>query len=230
MDISGIEPSPLSDDFSAFEDVERRISALREAFPWPKSPLAARADRLSRRRDELVCLGCERLLERHMDDQRWLILHWRATRGIVTRVLASKVWNAVVVAVGHWNDAINTDYPPGVRRGDTPAAGLFFDDCRRFRDRIVPMRRTPAQSLDELASLSLSPQMIFTTARSGTELAEDLALWTERVPDAPLMGTGWLRGPVGEMARDFARRNVVELDALDDAWSMWRESDCWLAG
>ena len=195
------------------DDDVRGVAAFAARHPWPKRVGRAVPDQRSRRRDEARVLGVCEPLHRILADDRCLITQWRPSRGVLTRCLAASLWNAVVVA------ALDAD------AGDW---GLFFRDCAHYRDRIVALRMSPEDALEELRRFSLIPHVIATTPRTAREVWSDLTLACARAPQAIVVGTGWRDATVADAVRDFVRHDILELEAFDDAWCVWRAADQWI--
>jgi hypothetical protein len=212
--------APVSEQFLHLS----RVGGFASSHPWPnRKNRAIVRDEVSRRRDRELARRFTRLLQRILAEEHRLILHLHATRGSLTLALADAVWNATVVAVGHWCDTVSAGYPGDWKDGNPRAAGLFFHDCAKQHRRIVPLRRTPAEAYDELSRFELTPDLVVTAATSALDAVDDVKLALKRSPAARVVGLGWRTTGVGDAIRDFARQNLVELDSLEDAWCVWRD-------
>jgi hypothetical protein len=117
------------------------------------------------------------MLQRVLTEDRWLIMHWRPQRGIVTRCLAASLWNSIVVAVlgvgdSPTNDVFSVD------------PNLFLRDCNKYRERVVPLCMCPGEALSELQRFGWSPHVIATAPRTAQELHRDLTLVQIQAPNA----------------------------------------------
>jgi hypothetical protein len=178
-------------------------------------------DARSRRRAEAGALGiCEPLLQ-ILSQDRWLVMQWRPSRGVLTRLLAASLWNSVVVTALKASDLHTLD--PFAADRD-----LFLQDCARYRDRIILLPMAPEQALEELRLFGLLPHIVATTPRTARDVWRDLELASAGAPQAIVVGSGWRDATIADAVRDFVRYEVVELEASDDAWCVSRDIDQWL--
>ncbi len=135
----------------------------------------------------------------------------------------------VVVAVDPWQDGWAGDYlsalgyPDQRERLNAPDGlfDLFLRNVQPFSERVIPVRASSPEVLDELAALGLRPDLVFVDA---TKLTCDLATASELWPDAVLSGDDWSfdgggsARPMREIVQRFAERRQRAVVRKSETW------------
>lgn len=203
-----------------------KLDQLCRSHSWPSSSLPLVHDAPSQAWESLRAGALLPVFELAVGESCPVVVELRATRGLVARMAARAIWDATVVAVGHWCGPHATAYHEGWRKAAPAAFPLFARDLAECRARTVPLRKTPGEALDELKKFDISPGVVI-AGGVGEEVAADVARYLEAFPAARFVGAGW-RGPVGDAVRRVACRLELEVHVVGDGWLVWRDDEPWI--
>jgi hypothetical protein len=219
-----LELSPARSDIA---HISKGLLDLASTYPWPEFLPKAIPDDDWRRREQRCALRALPILEEVLTDDRWLILQLHVIRGVITRYLAASVWNAFVIAVPAEQFGLRQNEGEFHRLYRHRGSNLFFYDCRRFQDRIIPCPRSASDAVEMLSEKRLAPHIVFTPADHAQCVSGDLSWAADKTPDAHIVGYGWHDKGVRDALLEFVKTRPVELQVRDDGWCLWREPEKW---
>lgn len=145
--------------------------------------------------------------------------------GASTRFIAEHAPHATIIAIDHWRGSAEHQIK---HKDKLPTLyELFLSNCWYLKDRLVPMRGTTQDGLDELCVLGIIPDLFYVDASHDyASVVADLEKIHRYFPRAIVIGDDWcwdkLSGdslPVRRAVIDFAARNNC---SIEDEGEFWR--------
>ena len=132
-----------------------KLKTLQAKYPWPSEKPALAFN------DQGWFPQCNReMLSRFVSRDTKLIVELGAWLGLSTRWLLDHALNAKVITIDHWKgDAATANEPVLPVLYET-----FVSNCWTYQDRLIAMRTTTLEGMDELMGLGLKPDLIYVDA------------------------------------------------------------------
>jgi len=161
------------------------------------------------------------LLRRFIGENSKVIVEMGAWVGLSTRWIADNAPGAKVITIDHWKGSPENSSDPLV----PILYEQFTSNCWGHKDRIIPVRSTTTQGIEELRKLGVRPDVIYVDAGHDYDsVCQDLKICMEF--DCPLVGddfnpNSWpgVVQAVWEEANNWHR----ELRVKGSAWALTKE-------
>lgn len=112
--------------------------------------------------------------------------------GCSTKFILDKAPNATVIAIDHWEGSAEHHRSKWARHFLPTLYETFLVNMWNYRNRLIPMRTTTIDGLNELADNNISPDLIYVDAsHEYDDVIADVKLCIERFPNAQIVGDDW---------------------------------------
>lgn len=157
-----------------------------------------------------------------------LIVELGSWLGNSARFFLDSVPGAVILAVDHWR----SDIYPSSRQDIAEILPVLYEtflvNCWSYKERLIPMKTTTLEGLQEIAENGLVPDFIYIDAAHDYEsVTNDLEKAWELFPGSVIAGDDWLFGktfPVRRAVIDFCERHHLSYIAEKNCWWLDYES------
>lgn len=202
------------------------LDALRHKYPWPLKRPDIPFD------DHGWFGECnERMLGNFLNGNTCVVLELGSWLGKSTRFIAQKAKHATILTVDHWKGTtqITNDAPECAAKLPTLYES-FLSNCWEYKSRIVPMKTTTLEAIDEVHKAGIVPDVIYLDAAHDyesvrAELGKCLGYFQDKTifvgDDFSPKWDGVMRA-VWEHAEDYCRGVAF----ASHAWAIcgrWRE-------
>lgn len=201
------------------------IDELRHQYPWPLKRPSVPID------DHGWFGECnERMLGNFLDEHTEVVLELGSWLGKSTRFIAQRAKHATILTVDHWKGTtqITNDAPECAEK--LPLLyETFLTNCWEYKARIVPMKTTTLEAIEEVRYYGIKPDVVYLDAAHDYDSVKaELGKCLDLFPDAIMVGDdfspkwdGVMRA-VWEHAEDYCRGVAF----ASHAWAIcgrWRE-------
>lgn len=146
------------------------------------------------------------LLKASLSERTKLVVELGSWLGLSTRFIAGAAPQAHVIAVDHWQGSAEHQRKPELAGLLPVLYELFLSSCWSFRDRILPVRMTTCEGLEEIARHGLEPDLVYLDADHSYDAVKQGILQIRRLfPGAVLIGDDWNWESVRLAAIDAAK-------------------------
>jgi hypothetical protein len=132
-----------------------------------------------------------RVLASLLSDRTEIILELGSWLGLSAAWFCERAPGATVICVDHWRGS--AEHQQEMFADILPVLyETFLVNLWPHRDRVVPMRRPTAYGMSEIASLGITPDLVYIDASHAREsVAEDVTAALRYFPRAPIVGDDW---------------------------------------
>ncbi|MHB1036191.1 MAG: glycosyltransferase [Pirellulales bacterium] len=198
---------------------EKGLEALARRHPWPAHKPAP----LAPSRDGWLSATQRAVLARVLGQDTRLIVELGAWRGQTTEFLAKQCPQAVVVAVDHWPGCAQLKDHPEWKAALPDVFQSFAARCSPWAERIIPMRMTLPEAIEELYAHRLQPDAVYIDSGYSFDLASStIAAAHRRFPRAVLVGDDWQWWGVRKTVLELVASSALELEVNGNTWRAWR--------
>lgn len=191
------------------------LEQLKQKYSWPirKPHIKPDSESLFANQAEMAAL---------LNSRMQLIVELGSWLGGSTRFMLDHASQATIIAVDHWRGSVE-HYKNSHWAHKLPKLyETFLVNCWQYKDRLIPMRTTTLEGLQEIAALGLQPDLIYLDAAHEYEAVfADLEMAFKLFPKTILVGDDWSWPSVRQAVIDFARHYNLKIIAQDER-NFWR--------
>lgn len=193
------------------------ITLLKERYPWPISQPQVAPDP-----ESLFCNAAQMatLLKSHGSSIN-IIVELGSWLGASTRFMLDTAPHALVLAIDHWKGSIeHTQYEKWSIKLAT-LYDTFLVNCWNYQERLIPMRTTTLQGLQEIYELSITPDLIYIDASHDYEsVTKELELIHLLFPTTIIIGDDWGYPGIHNAVHDFCQRHNFTVESNISFWRL----------
>lgn len=168
------------------------LDELRKRYPWPDGRPDVVEDWTGWFYEEN-----KQLLRRLLTDQTKVIVELGSLCGLSSRFLAETAPNATIICVDHWKGSPEHQGREGWDERLRELYPRFLRNLWPYRDRVIPMRTTTLDGIQEIADLGILPELAYVDAGHDTQsVSKDITAVMSLFPTADIVGDDWLRATV----------------------------------
>lgn len=191
------------------------IDHLRQHYSWPINKPSATPDPQS------MFVNGEELSEL-LNDKIHLIVELGAWLGGSTRYILDHAPSATVITIDHWKGSLEHHQQSPYTSKLPKLYETFLVNCWKYKDRLIPMKTTTLQGLEEIYQAGLKPDVVYVDASHEYEaVVADLEKIHMLFPNTRIMGDDWSWPTVRAAVTDFAKRYNFKVIA-NDKKNFWR--------
>lgn len=186
------------------------LHRLAEVNPWP----AQRPEDAAPGQEKgWLGAGTEIMLTRSLSPSTRLVVELGAWLGLSTRFIADAAPAATVISVDHWQGSPEHHSEERYAKLLPRLFETFQARCWDYRERIVPLRTTTLDGLQQVAAHGLKPDFIYVDAEHTFEaVTAELHLARQLFPEAALGGDDYDWKEVRQAVDAFAHKNGMVVD------------------
>ncbi|SIO06122.1 Methyltransferase domain-containing protein [Singulisphaera sp. GP187] len=159
------------------------------------------------------------VLERTIPEDARVIVEVGSFTGRSTRFLTDHAPAAIVIAIDHWRGSPEMANDPELVAWLPRLYETFLAECWLYRDRVIPVRRSSVEGLQEVAAAGLRPDVIFIDADHSYEAVRaDLSSTLDLFPQARIIGDDWNWESVRQAVQAVCRERGLQCEVLGVGW------------
>lgn len=204
---------------------DKGLFYLREKYSWPTQipniPV-----------NDYSFFGNHSSLSLLLNKKMKLVVELGSWLGASTRFLLDKAPSATVIAIDHWEGSYEHklfwwNLLPTLYES-------FLANCWHYKERLIPMKTTTIEGLEEIFAAGLMPDLIYLdAAHDYASVTNDLEKMYACFPSSILTGDDWSWNwngipdekrpqddtfPTQRAIKDFAQRHNLEIRVVDNFW------------
>lgn len=190
------------------------MQRLEERYPWPHKKPPWKFDPHG-----WLANSTAQVLAEQVSTHTELIVECGSWLGLSSRYLLSQAPNAKLICIDHWKGSFEHYESEECRKRLPSLYERFCANCWQYRNRIVPMKTSIQEGLDEIASYSLRPDLIYLDAsHDKTSVQRDLSLCLKLFPNTRVVGDDWWWKSVQTAVRELTEQKGLPLQTKGNAW------------
>ena len=176
------------------------LEILQKKYPWPY-------ERPSVPVDMHGWFYNQAQLEGILTAKMTLIVELGSWLGSSTRFILDHAENAVVIAVDHWKGDADITHSEDLSKIPT-LYETFITNCWQYRKRLIPVKNTTLNGLQEVFDCGLIPDLVYVDASHDYDsVTKDLEKTYKLFPSTIITGDDWESPVVSKAAKDFVNRH-----------------------
>jgi hypothetical protein len=198
-----------------------KLDILKERYSWP-----TRIPQLGFDDHGWLAHSTKLQLARCLSESTELVVECGSWLGLSTRFILEEAPNAAVIALDHWRGSPEHHEIPECQQRLGRLYESFLRNCWNYQDRLIPMRKSTLQGLEEIADLNLQPDLIYLDAdHSYKAVHEDLESIARLFPSTVVVGDDWWWASVKSAVYDFtSAHDDFIFTATGNAWVLENQS------
>lgn len=195
---------------------QQRMSALRKLqskYKWPNKKPSVKKD------DHSAFFVNARQLEGILNDKMCLIVELGPWLGCSTRFILDHAPNAIVLTIDHWKGSAEHFNMPQVRDKLPTLYETFLVNCWEYQKRLIPMKTTTLQGLDEIHACGLQPDFLYIDASHDFQsVMSELQKIHSYFPKSLISGDDWSWPEVRKAVETFSHQYRFRVLAEGNFW------------
>lgn len=188
------------------------IQNLIKKYPWPDA------------KPELSSLNRgwfsgEEFFKKHLDKNANIIIELGSWLGKSTQFFLNQCPNSFVIAIDHWKGS--KEHQKRFQSILPNLYELFLVNCWEFKDRLIPIRNSTSEGLQEVFNFGIKPDFIYVDAgHSYIEVVQDILISINFFPHSAIGGDDWLWGKlsVQKAVKFCANQFGKEIEVMGNNW------------
>jgi glycosyltransferase involved in cell wall biosynthesis/Flp pilus assembly protein TadD/2-polyprenyl-3-methyl-5-hydroxy-6-metoxy-1,4-benzoquinol methylase len=197
-----------------------RLARLSADFPWPlrKPDVPLPTDKLGWFKD-----SPQELMRRELTPSTRVVVELGAWLGLSTRFIADHAPQATVITIDHWKGSREHREDPACAVMLPTLFDTFIAMNWEYRNRIVPLKMSTRDGLDQVAGYGLLPDVVFIDADHAYEsVSDDLRRAHRLFPRARIIGDDYDYPDVKRAVDEFAAQEGFQVEPIGTGWRSWR--------
>ena len=206
-----------SRNLSSCRDDRPRLAELAGAYPWPSERPS-----LPPNGHGWLSASSRELLTSVLNDRTLLVLDLGSWLGLSTRFIADRAPQAWIIAVDHWQGGPDYCSKPEIRRLLPTLYETFLTNCWQLRSRLIPLKMTVGDALEEISRRGLAPDVVFLDAGHAYESVKaNLTRIRSLFPNTIIVGGEWNQEGVQRAATEVIRDQGGRIGVHGEAWRIF---------
>lgn len=189
------------------------MNILREKYPWPTIKPNVLPDPQS-------MFSNTQYMKKILNPNLTLIVELGSWLGGSTRFILDGAPNSVVLAIDHWKGSPEHQNNEWSHKLPT-LYETFLVNCWHYRHRLIPMKTTTLQGLQDIYDAGLRPDLFYVDAGHDYDsVMADLEKIHTLFPTSHIVGDDWGWPTVRNAVIDFANKHRFSIFADDNFWDI----------
>ncbi len=156
-----------------------------------------------------------------LNNKQLLIVELGSWLGSSTRFILNHAQNATVIAVDHWLGSTEHYADSEFHIKLATLYETFLVNCWDYKHRLIPLRTTTLQGLEEIYIHNLHPDLVYVDASHDYDaVLSDLEKIYQLFPSTVIAGDDWMWNSVRAAVCDFASKYEFSIQASKNFWQL----------
>lgn len=201
------------------DPIEAVLERFAKEHPWPdeKPDVPVPPER------NWLFDGAKRALSDTISAEAKLIVEVGSWLGRSTRFISDLAPGAKVIAIDHWKGSPEHYRDPELAPLLPRLYETFLTQSWEYRERIIPVRATSVEGLQQVAGAGLVPDVIYIDSDHSYEsVVADLSVALDLFPTSRIVGDDWDWDGVRRAVQTIADQRKLRFEIFDTAWRIIR--------